>query len=75
MANLFAQFTKLIPTEPTLIGTVSSHNPDGTSTIVLPGGGIIRVRGTIVGVGLKAFVKAGEVVGEAPNLTAYILDV
>lgn len=75
MANLFAQFTKLIPTEPTLIGTITAHNADGTSTITLPGGGIIRARGVIIAVGLKAFVKGGEVAGEAPNLTAYTLDV
>lgn len=75
MANLFAQFTKLIPIEPILIGTVTAHYADGTSTITLPGGGVIRVRGVVVGVGLKAFVKAGEVVGEAPNLTVYTLDV
>lgn len=75
MANLFSRFAKLTQQEPLLIGAVTAHNSDGTSTVTLPGGGVIRVRGIDVAVGQNAFIKAGEISGQAPNLPSYVLDV
>jgi len=71
MANLWEKFQGLIPTDPTIVADVTAHNPDGTSTVETLGGGVMRARGQSVAVGLKAYVRAGEVVGEAPDLPAY----
>jgi hypothetical protein len=73
--NLYRQFLQLIPRDPLLVGQVTSHHSDGTSTLALPGGGTLRVRGQGVAVGLKAFVQAGEVKGEAPALTDVTVEV
>lgn len=68
MANIWAGFAELVQGDPTLIGTVLSHTADGYSIIEMPGGGVMKAKGTSVQVGKKAFVKAGEVRGEAPGL-------
>ena len=75
MANVYARFQRLLPREPLQIGTVAAFNADGTSTVTLPSGGSLRVRGQSVAVGSKAFIRNGEVIGEAPNLAAYTLEV
>lgn len=64
-----------LPADPLLVGTVLSHNTDGTSTLQSPEGGTMRARGTGVGVGLKAFVRGGVVEGTAPDLPDYSVDV
>ncbi|MEQ6916562.1 hypothetical protein [Halomonas aquatica] len=43
--NLYRQFLELIPHDPLLVGEVTSHNSDGTSTLQLSGGGTLRARG------------------------------
>jgi len=75
MANVYAKFARLLPSDQLLIGAVTAHNADGTSTVTLPGGGELRARGQSVAVGSKAFVKGGDVIGEAPDLTAYEVEV
>ncbi|SMF96119.1 hypothetical protein SAMN02949497_3503 [Methylomagnum ishizawai] len=68
-ANPFVQLkTLLAPQAPLWVGKVLFHNADGTSTVELPGGAVLRVRGQGVGVGANAFIQAGEVRGEAPAL-------
>jgi len=74
-SNLYARFARLLPAEQLLIGTVTAHNADGTSTVTLPGGGELRARGQTVAVGSKAFLQGGEITGEAPDLTAYEVEV
>jgi len=74
--NLWAKFVRLLPSSPLLVGTVQSHNSDGTSTIVLPdGNSTLRARGQGVAVNSKAFVKDGVVQGEAPNLPVTQIDI
>lgn len=68
MRNLRVKFQQLLRADPLLVGTVASQNADGTSTLTLPAGGTLRVQGTGVAVGLKAFSQGGRVQGEAPNL-------
>lgn len=69
MANPYVALRNLLnPAQPLWVGTVTAIHADGTSTVALPGGGEIKVRGTTVAVGAKAFVQAGEVRGEAPSL-------
>lgn len=74
--NLWAMFKRLIPDAPMIIVTVNSVNIiDGTSTVTSAGGGTMRVRGTAVAATKKAYVKAGNIVSEAPNLTHYEIEV
>lgn len=71
-SNVFTMFRKLLPSDALLVGEVTAHNADGTSTVDFPGATTgVRVRGTTVSVGGKAFCRGGEIVGEAPDLTAY----
>ncbi len=71
MSNLFSQFRRLLPRDPLQVGTVTAHNPDGTSDIQLPGAQTVRVRGQDVAVGAKAFIRSGQIQGPAPNLPTY----
>lgn len=73
--NVWSQFKKLLPSQALLAGEVISHNADGTSTVRLPDGAELNVRGTSVAVGAKAFVRGGEIVGEAPGLLVYEAEV
>lgn len=74
MTNPYVQLKALIaPDAPLWVGTVLFHNADGTSTVELPGGAVLRVRGQGVGIGAKAFVRDGEVRGEAPALDSVTL--
>lgn len=71
--NVYRKFRDLVGMNRLIIGTVQSHNADGTSTILTLDGGTIRPRGQSVAVNSKAFVRAGLVEGEAPDLPAYNL--
>ncbi len=75
MPNPWSRFEALVPLAPTLVGTVSAHNADGTSAVTLPGGGQITAEGQTVAVGLQAYIKEGRVVGEAPSLPIELIEV
>lgn len=66
--NIWKEFQQLIPGNPLLAGKVLSHNADGTSTVRLPDGALMRARGQSVAVGSSAFVRAGRVEDAAPDL-------
>ena len=73
--NLFKQFQELIPgADPLLVGTVTAV---GTTTTTLSSfaGGMVTVRGTGVAIGKRAFYRAGELAGEAPDLPTYEIEV
>ncbi|OJW67491.1 MAG: hypothetical protein BGO64_14195 [Aeromonas sp. 62-46] len=73
--NLFKQFQALIPgADPLLVGTVTATT--GTSTTLeTPGGGVVIVRGGGVAIGQKAFYRGGELLGEAPDLPTFEIEV
>lgn len=73
--NLYRQFLDLLPRDPMFVGVVIAHHGDGTATLELPGGGMIRARGQEVAVGERAFVQGGAVIGEAPDLTDVTIEV
>lgn len=73
--NLWQRFRELLPSDPLLIGTVLSHNADGTSTVELPGGGQLRVMGQGVAVAAKAFIQGGRIVEQAPDLPVTEIEV
>lgn len=68
-------FERLLSPDPLLVATVAAHHSDGTSTVTLPGGGQLRVRGQDVAVGEAAFVRGGEIRGPAPTVTVVTLEV
>jgi hypothetical protein len=67
MPNLWRQFRDLLPEAPLLVGTVAARHTDGTATVELLDGGLLRVRGG-ASVGDRVFVRDGRIEGEAPPL-------
>jgi len=66
--NPYQKFLSLLVKDPLLVGTIVSHNADGSSSVQLPGGPVILARGQTVAVNSKAFVRSGWVEGAAPDL-------
>lgn len=73
--NLFKQFLELVPgADPLLVGTVTAVGAT-TTTLQTMGGGVVVVRGGGVAIGQRAFYRGGELVGEAPALPTYEIEV
>lgn len=73
--NLFKRFLELVPgADPLLVGTVTAVGAT-TTTLQTMGGGVVVVRGGGVAIGQKAFYRGGELVGEAPDLATYEIEV
>lgn len=64
--NTYAKFLRLLPTDPVQFGSVVSSS-GGFTTVELPGGNEIVVRGTATPGG-HVFVRGGAVDSEAPSL-------
>lgn len=73
--NQWKEFDGLLPRDPLMVAEVVAHNIDGTSTVQFPNGSQLRVRGQGVAVGAFAFVRGGELRGEAPAIFAIVLEV
>lgn len=73
MPNLYAAFRALIPTDPLLVGQVIGTD-GSTSTVQLPGGAVLTVRGSQP-VGTAVFVRAGVIENEAPALPTYSAEI
>lgn len=69
--NQWARFRRLLPGDPLLIGTVEQQHADGTATVLLIGGGSVRVRGEAAE-GSAVYVRAGRIEGPAPSLGAQV---
>lgn len=69
MSNLFTQFQNLSSSPAMTVVTIQSVNNDGTSTAETLSGITITINGDSVAAGKKAFVRNGEIIREAPNLT------
>ncbi|AUR84134.1 hypothetical protein NVP1049O_25 [Vibrio phage 1.049.O._10N.286.54.B5] len=63
---------ELLP--PRMIMTVSAVNTDGTVTVGSGGGASVRALGSNA-VGTKVYVQDGIVIGVAPDLTHYEIEV
>lgn len=72
--NLYRQLRELLPEPALTVATVATVHTDGTCTVTYPGGSQQRVRGTGAVAG-KVFVRAGQIEGEAPSLTAVTIEV
>lgn len=78
---LIQRLRSLVPLPQVLVGEVIEiHTEDDTSTVRIPGpstlteyasnvatGSLVRVRGTGVAVGSRAFIRAGVVESQAPD--------
>ena len=73
MHNLYEQFRQLIPDPPLQAGTVIDVG-SGVVTVVLPGGGRIKARGSAA-LGQKVFVRDDAVEGIAPSLPLEIIEI
>ncbi|MBX9432388.1 hypothetical protein KY487_24445 [Ralstonia pseudosolanacearum] len=74
MPNLWRQFEDLLPDSPLLVGTVVTGHNDGTVTVQLLGGGLVRVTGAGEP-GDRLFVRGSEVVGPAPTLPTVEIEI
>ena len=68
--NLWGDFAGLAQGSPRLLATVTSHNPDGTSSLTSLDGQGMRAWGKVAELSppYNAFVRDGKVEGPAPNL-------
>ena len=73
MANLYAEFRRLIPNAPLQVGTVLDVYAGGV-TVALQGGGTLRVRGQAA-VDDRVFVRDGVIEDQAPDLTLIEIEV
>ncbi len=72
--RLWEEFEQL-SADPLLVAQVLAHNADGTSTVQFPNGSTLKVMGQGVGVGDFAFIRGGEIRGEAPPVVPVVLEV
>jgi hypothetical protein len=73
--NTWAAFRDLLPGAPTLLGTVTAVDAiTGTATIELVGGESVQVRGTGA-VNDSVYIKEGAIIGAAPSMTPYLIEV
>lgn len=73
--TIWRDFEGLLPSDPLLHVLVLEHNADGTSTVQFPNGSLLRVRGQGVAEGGYAFIRGGEIRGDAPAIVPVTLDV
>lgn len=68
--NLWDQFLNLVPRRRRLIGTVTAHHANGTSSFQLPEGQTVIVRGQLnAEPPYRAWAVDGALESAAPNLT------
>jgi hypothetical protein len=65
--NLYNELLNLLPQDPLLVGEAVISHADGTTTVELPGGGQVRVRGSAAA-GQRVFIRSGQLQGDAPDL-------
>lgn len=73
MANLYAEFRRLIPVAPLQVGEVVATYTGG-ATVALQGGGTLRVRGQAT-VGDRVYLRDGVIESQAPTLTLVEIEV
>lgn len=68
-------FQSLLPADPLLVAQVVSHDAGGASTVQFPNGSRLKARGQGVAVGSYAFIRGGEIRGQAPSVAPITLEV
>lgn len=74
MRNLWSLFTGLLPAQRRIVGAVTAHNADGTSTIQVSGG-FFRARGQNVPIGQQAETENGVVMRQTVLLPTVTIEV
>lgn len=72
--NQWARFRRLLPGDPLLMGTVEQQHLDGTATVLLVGGGSVRVRGEAAAES-AVYIRSGRIEGPAPSLSQVEIEV
>jgi hypothetical protein len=72
--NQLAKFRRLMPLDPLLVGNVETNHGDGTCTVILTGGGSVRVRGSNTS-GQAVYVRSGAIESTAPSLSAVDVEI
>ena len=75
MSNPWVKFGALIAPGAKMVVTVSAVNADGTSMVLLRGGGSLRVQGDNVSQGNEALIQDGRIIGAAPSLQVLSIEV
>lgn len=77
MPNLWRRFADLLPHSPTLLAMVTLLHSDGSASLTLLGGGILRTRtgGVDCSVGDRVFVRDGQIQGLAPQLPQVMVEI
>lgn len=73
--TLWRQFEGQQGGDPLQVAQVVAQNADGTSTVQFPNGSQLKVRGQDVPVSSYAFIRAGEIRGQAPAVVPVTLEV
>lgn len=73
MSNLFAEFKRLIPDAPLLVGTITAVDAGGVN-VELPDGATVRARGEGA-VDDVVFVRDGLIEGPAPSLSVVEIEI
>lgn len=66
--NPWSRFKQLLPRSARYIVTIQSVQGDGTSMATRRDGEKVRLKGTSVDAGKRAWVEGQQIVGEAPDL-------
>ena len=69
MANTYNRFQSLIGSSSLDVVTITANNGDGTSNATTLAGDPVTIKGESVTVGNNAFIRNGEIIRSAPNLT------
>ncbi|MAT91373.1 MAG: hypothetical protein CME59_02105 [Halioglobus sp.] len=75
MFNPWRKLRGLLPEDPEQIGTVQTVNGDGTSTVLVAGGGSVTVTGDSFPGGTPVFIKGRQILGQAPALNFELVEV
>ena len=74
--NLFAEFRKLLPTDPLTICIVAEELADGTTRVTTLTGQPLRVRGANGRTaGEHVFVQGGRIIDDAPTLPSFTFEI
>ncbi|PKM17404.1 MAG: hypothetical protein CVV11_19795 [Gammaproteobacteria bacterium HGW-Gammaproteobacteria-15] len=68
MSNSYRRLRTLTQSQPRTVAEVTTHNPDGTSTVQLMSGAFITVLGQDVEEGSQAYIEGGRILGQAADL-------
>ncbi len=69
MTNIYNRFQSLVGGTSIDVVTITGNNGDGTSNATTLSGDPITVKGESVTTGNNAFIRGGEIIRSAPNLT------